>query len=214
MYFIKRLFDVFFSLMAIIITGPLLVIISILVVLDSKGGVIYKQKRLGKDGKDFTIYKFQIMVGNAENIGTGVFSYENDNRVTRVGKILRKTSLDELPQSFNILKGDMSFVGPRPPVTYYPCKYHEYSDFQKQRFQVKPGLTGLALIRGRKELNWGERIKYDVEYVHNMSLLLDIKILFLTIPKILKMSNSYNVNSENKQLNEKNKSQNHKIQSF
>lgn len=214
MYFIKRLFDIFFSLMAIIITGPLLVIISILIVLDSKGGVIFKQKRLGKDGKDFTIYKFRTMVENAENIGSGIFSYENDNRVTMVGKILRKTSLDELPQSFNILKGDLSFVGPRPPVTYYPCKYHEYNDFQKQRFQVKPGLTGLALIKGRKELAWGERIKYDVEYVHNMSLLLDIKILFLTIPKVLKMSNNYNVNSKSKQLNEKNKSQNHKMQNF
>jgi len=132
--FLKRFFDIFFSVIGIIILFPVMLVIAAAIKLDSKGPVIYKQDRLGKNGRIFKIYKFRTMIENAEKMGSGLFTFENDPRITKVGKFLRKTSLDELPQLFNVLKGDMSFVGPRPPVPFYPKKWEEYTVYEKNAF--------------------------------------------------------------------------------
>ena len=186
---IKRLLDIMFSF---IVASPVLAIVALAVKLDSKGPVIFKQERLGKDGKVFLIYKFRSMCVGAEKMGSGQYSFKGDSRITRVGKIIRATSLDELPQFFNIIKGDMSFIGPRPTLTYHPWKLEEYTDFQRRRFEVRPGITGLAQVNGRKKIDWVERIKYDVEYVDNMSLALDCKILFKTVVNVFMMKDNRN----------------------
>lgn len=163
-----------------------MIIIILLIKSTSEGPVFFKQDRLGKNGKVFKIIKFRTMIDNAEQIGTGVITFENDPRITKVGSFLRKTSLDELPQLINVLKGDMSIVGPRPPVPYHPKKYEEYSEYEKKRFNVKPGITGYAQVNGRNNLTWEQRINMDVYYVDNRSFLLDLKIIFLTMLKVLK----------------------------
>lgn len=190
---IKRVLDVAISLIGLIVLSPFLVLIVIVIKLDSEGPAIFKQKRLGKDGKVFEIYKFRTMVVGAEITGSGVYSAEGDPRISRVGRILRLLSIDELPQFINILKGDMSLIGPRPPLTYHPWPLEEYTDEQKKRFRVRPGVTGWAQINGRKELSWERRIEYDVEYVENISFLFDLKIFFKTIIKILTMEGNLNV---------------------
>ena len=190
---VKRALDVTFSLIGTAVSSPILLAVAAAVKLDSKGPVIFKQERLGKDGKVFEMYKFRSMCVCAEHMGTGQYSYKGDSRVTRVGKIIRATSLDELPQFINILKGDMSFIGPRPTLTYHPWKLEEYTDFQRRRFEVRPGITGLAQVHGRKAIDWNDRIKYDVEYVDNLSLGLDCKILFQTVWNVLTMKDNDNV---------------------
>ena len=190
---VKRALDVTFSLIGTAVSSPILLAVAAAVKLDSKGPVIFKQERLGKDGKVFEMYKFRSMCVGAEHMGTGTYSYKGDSRVTRVGKIIRATSLDELPQFINILKGDMSFIGPRPTLTYHPWKLEEYTDFQRRRFEVRPGITGLAQVHGRKAIDWNDRIKYDVEYVDNLSLGLDCKILFQTVWNVLTMKDNDNV---------------------
>lgn len=189
---IKRLLDIMFSFIGIVVASPVLAIVALAVKLDSKGPAIFKQERLGKDGKVFLIYKFRSMCVGAEKMGSGQYSFKGDSRITRVGKIIRATSLDELPQFFNIIKGDMSFIGPRPTLTYHPWKLEEYTDFQRRRFEVRPGITGLAQVNGRKKIDWVERIKYDVEYVDNMSLALDCKILFKTVVNVFMMKDNRN----------------------
>jgi lipopolysaccharide/colanic/teichoic acid biosynthesis glycosyltransferase len=188
---VKKTFDILISIILLILLSPLLLFISILIKLDSKGSVLFIQERLGKDGKVFKIYKFRTMCENAINIGSGIYTDEDDSRITKVGAILRKTSFDELPQLINVLKGEMSLIGPRPPVTDHPYKYEDYNDIQKIRFSFLPGITGYAQINGRANISWNERIKLDVKYVKNYSLLLDIKILFLTIYKVIKKENVY-----------------------
>ena len=141
--YIKRILDLVLSLMALIILMPLMIVIAILIKIDSKGSVFFLQERLGKNGKVFKIIKFRTMIVGAEKKGLRI-SGENDNRITKIGNILRNTSIDEIPQLLNIIKGDMSLVGPRPPVTYFPYKYNEYSDVQKKRFEVKPGITRIS----------------------------------------------------------------------
>ena len=132
------------------------------------------------------------MIPNAEKIGDGLkVKTESDNRITRIGKILRKTSLDELPQLINVIKGEMSIVGPRPPVTYHPHKYEEYREEQKIRFKVRPGITGLAQVRVRNSASWDERIKIDIEYVDKISFTMDIKIVLKTVVKVFKKDNIY-----------------------
>ena len=153
--------------------------------LDSRGPVFYRQERLGMNGRVFKIYKFRTMVKDAEKMGSGLFTHENDPRITRVGRFLRRTSIDELPQLINILRGDMSFVGPRPPITWYPKRWNEYDDWEKLRFRMKPGMTGWAQIHGRNEIDWNKRIEYDVWYVKNWSLLLDLKIILETVKVVL-----------------------------
>lgn len=184
--FLKRGLDLLFSIVFLMLFWPLFILISIIIRLDSKGSAIFKQERLGKNGKVFEIIKFRTMIDNAENIGTGLSTYEWDPRVTKVGKVLRKTSLDELPQIINVLKGDMSIIGPRPPVPYHPRKYTEYSPSQKRRFTIRPGITGYAQVKGRNSLKWDERIEYDVEYVEKLSFFLDMKILILTVVNVFK----------------------------
>ncbi|MGN1328884.1 MAG: sugar transferase [Eubacterium sp.] len=190
--FVKRIFDIIFSLVAIIILSPLMIIVSVAIKVDSKGPVIFKQERLGKDARVFQIYKFRSMCVGAEQTGTGQYSFAGDPRVTKVGKIVRATSIDELPQLINVLKGDMSFIGPRPPLTYHPWELCEYTEYQLRMFEVRPGITGWAQVNGRKEVEWHERIKLNIWYVDNMSLLLDIKILFMTVFKVLKNSDNEN----------------------
>ena len=190
----KRVADVVFSLIILLALLPILAVVAVLVQLDSKGPVIFKQERLGLHGKVFAIYKFRTMCLNAEHTGSGVYSGKNDSRVTRVGRLLRATSIDELPQLVNILKGEMSFIGPRPPLTYHPWDISEYTQEQLRMFDVRPGITGWAQVNGRKGVQWPKRIDLNVWYVDNVSLWLDIKILVLTVFKVL--SNADNVNTE------------------
>ena len=190
---VKRFLDVTASFLGLVLLSPLMLAVSILIKIDSRGPVIFRQKRIGRNGKVFEIYKFRSMCVGAEKTGSGVYSRKGDARVTRIGKILRATSIDELPQLLNILKGEMSFVGPRPPLTYHPWKYEEYTDFQKRMFEVRPGITGWAQVNGRKDVEWHKRIELNVWYVDHMSLLLDIKIMFMTAFKVL--TNADNENS-------------------
>lgn len=190
---VKRFLDVTASFLGLVLLSPLLLAVSIMIKIDSRGPVIFRQERIGRNGKVFEIYKFRSMCVGAEKTGSGVYSGKGDARVTRIGKILRATSIDELPQLLNILKGEMSFVGPRPPLTYHPWKYEEYTDFQKRMFEVRPGITGWAQVNGRKDVEWHKRIELNVWYVDHMSLLLDIKIMFMTAFKVL--TNADNENS-------------------
>ncbi len=189
--FFKRLIDVSVSLVAVIILALPMALIALLVKLGDGGPAIFKQERLGKGGKSFYIYKFRTMIVNAEK--GGVYSDNKDPRVTKIGHILRKTSLDELPQFFNILKGDMSFIGPRPPLTYHPWPITEYTEEQFKMFDVRPGITGWAQINGRKAVEWNKRIELNVWYVENVSLRLDIKILFATVLKVVSNADNENI---------------------
>ena len=190
---IKRVFDITVSLAIILVLWPVLLIIALLVKIDSPGPVVFKQERIGKGAKVFNIYKYRSMCVNAEHQGSGVYSGKGDARVTRIGRILRATSADELLQVINILKGDMSFIGPRPPLTYHPWPIEEYTDEQKRMFEVRPGITGWAQVNGRKGVEWNRRIELNVWYVDNMSALLDLKIFFMTIFKVLAMKDNHNV---------------------
>lgn len=191
--FFKRAFGIIFSLLGLIVTSPIMLIIAILIKIESPGPVIFKQPRIGKDGKVFEFYKFRSMCNNAEKIGSGVYSDKNDSRVTKVGKFIRATSLDEIPQFVNVLKGDMAFIGPRPPLTYHPWTFDKYTEHQKKMFNVRPGLTGWAQVHGRKQVEWHKRIELNVWYVENLSFLLDLKILFTTILKLFKDDQNENI---------------------
>ncbi|MBQ3904762.1 MAG: sugar transferase [Eubacterium sp.] len=190
--FLKRFLDVVLSFVLLLLLSPLFIVLCIAIKLDSKGEVFFKQERVGLNTKLFHIYKFRSMCVGAEQMGTGQYSFEGDPRVTKVGKILRATSLDELPQLINILKGEMSFIGPRPPLTYHPWELSEYTEEQLRMFEVRPGITGWAQVNGRKEVEWNERIRLNVWYVDNCSLALDIKIFFLTIFKVIKNEDNMN----------------------
>lgn len=191
--------DIVISSVAIVILLPVLLLVAIAVKLDSKGPILFKQGRLTMNGKIFNIYKFRSMIENAESMGTGLFNYQNDFRVTRIGGFLRKTSLDELPQLFNVLKGEMSIVGPRPPVSYELGNYNDLNDEYKRRFMVLPGITGLAQVSGRNELSWDEKVKYDNEYIdlfNRFGILIDIKIIILTVINVFSKKDIYEVKDE------------------
>ena len=192
--FFKRLFDILSTLIVIILLIPIWIIIPIAIKCDSKGPVFFKQERRTKKGKVFKMLKFRSMVVNAESMGTGLFNYENDPRVTKVGRFLRNTSIDELPQLFNIFVGQMSVVGPRP------CVKNELGDFDtlnkkyKKRFQMKAGLTGLAQTKGRNDIEWDKKVELDNEYIDKFKkygVFYDIKILFMSVIKVFKKEDIY-----------------------
>ncbi len=175
---IKLIIDYLGALILLIILTPFFILFGIMIKIDSPGPVFFKQERGGKNGKLFKILKFRTMVENAEKIGSGYKVTQNDQRITRLGKFLREWSIDEFPQLINILRGEMSFVGPRPALKY---QIEKYNDFQKKRLLVKSGIvSSVDIWGGRKTLFWEERFKYDVWYVEHWSLWLDLKIIFLT----------------------------------
>lgn len=188
---IKRVIDFILALVGLIVLSPLFLILIIAIKLESKGPAIFEQDRLGLNGKVFKIYKFRSMCVGAEK--NGVYETKGDSRVTKVGKFIRTTSIDELPQFVNILKGDMAIIGPRPTLTYHPWLLEEYTHEQRKRFNVRPGVTGWAQINGRKDVPWDRRIQYDIEYVDNLSFVFDLKIFFRTIIKVLTMQDNVNV---------------------
>ncbi|MGA2915497.1 MAG: sugar transferase [Sedimentisphaerales bacterium] len=185
--FFKRLSDILISLPAILVLLPIFIALIILISLGSRGPAIFKQTRAGKNGKPFTFYKFRTMKADVDPFGASPKSGK-DPRLTPIGIFLRKYSFDELPQLFNVLKGDMSLVGPRP---LYLEQMAEWNDRQKKRLLVKPGITGLAQISGRGELTREAKLDYDVEYVEKVSLLLDVKIMFITICQVLTSKSIY-----------------------
>lgn len=190
---IKRTVDIVLSLLGLLFLWLPMLVVALLVRLDSPGPALFRQKRLGLDGREYEMYKFRSMCVNAEHTGSGVYSGKGDSRVTRMGRILRATSIDELPQLVNILKGDMSFIGPRPPLTYHPWPLEEYTPQQRRMFEVRPGITGWAQINGRKGVEWNRRIEMNVWYVDHVSFGLDMKILLATVGKVL--SNADNENT-------------------
>ena len=191
---IKRAFDIVSSGILIILLTPLWIVIAIAIKKDSEGPVFFKQGRRTKDGRVFQMLKFRSMVVNAEKMGAGLFNYENDPRVTNVGRKLRDSSLDELPQLFNIFVGDMSVVGPRPCVTYELGDFETLNKKYKKRFEVKAGLTGLAQIKGRNDISWDDKVTYDNEYVdlfNKYGFLIDIKIGLESVFKAFKHEKIY-----------------------
>ncbi|MGX6591139.1 sugar transferase [Cetobacterium ceti] len=176
--FFKRFIDIVASLIGFIFFWWIFLIVSILVKKKLGSPVIFKQERPGKDGKIFTMYKFRSMTDGKDKEGNLL---SDEERLPKFGKLLRSTSLDELPELWNVLKGEMSLVGPRPLLVEY---LERYNDFQKRRHEVRPGITGWAQINGRNDISWDKKFQYDVEYVDKCSLLLDVKILFLTVKKV------------------------------
>ena len=179
----KRVFDLVVAVLALAILSPLLCLIALLVKLTSRGPVFYVQERVGKDAVPFRFIKFRTMVVGAEKQGAGVLCVKDDPRVTTLGRILRRFSLDELPQLFNVLRGDMSLIGPRPGLAY---QVKEYTPFQRRRLTVLPGISGWAQVNGRNAITWDERITRDVEYVERLSFTMDLQILFRTVGAVLK----------------------------
>ncbi len=175
--YVKRLLDIIISLSALLVFSIPMILISIMIKKEDKGPVLFKQTRTGYKGKEFKLYKFRSMP-----IDNDVLNNKSENKLTKIGTFIRKTSLDELPQFINILKGDMSLIGPRPWIVEY---YQNFTDEQKKRVDVLPGITGLAQAEGRNNISIFEKINYDLEYVNNYSLLMDIKVIFLTIKTVL-----------------------------
>ena len=188
----KRVIDTTISIVAMIVLSPILFVVALAIKFTSPGPILFKQQRLGLHGKEFTIYKFRSMAVGTERTGSGVYSEKDDPRVTKIGKFIRATSIDELPQLINIIVGDMAIVGPRPPLTYHPWPIEQYTEEQFHMFDVRPGITGWAQVHGRKGVEWHERIKMNVWYTLHISLALDIKILFMTVFKVLRNENNVN----------------------
>jgi lipopolysaccharide/colanic/teichoic acid biosynthesis glycosyltransferase len=174
---LRRALDVVLSTALLVVTAPLLALAALAIRLESRGPVFYRQLRVGRDGEPFQLWKLRTMVPGAESMGAGIYVLEGDSRITRTGRLLRRFSLDELPNLVNVLKGDMAVVGPRPTVQE---QVDRYTDRQRRRLEVKPGITGWAQINGRTSLSWPERIELDVWYVEHRSLRLDLRILLKT----------------------------------
>lgn len=192
--FLKRALDIALSALASILLIPLWVIVAVIIKLDSTGPIFFVQARRTKDGRVFDMYKFRSMLVNAEQMGAGLFNFADDPRVTKVGSILRKSSIDELPQLFNILKGDMSMVGPRPCTKDELGEYETLSKKYKKRFEMKAGLTGLAQVKGRNNISWDDKVTYDNQYIdlfRKYGIFIDIRILFESVLKVLKRENTY-----------------------
>lgn len=195
--YFKRAIDFCIALFMLMVLFPLLLITAIAIKLDSPGPILFKQERLGLKGRVFRIWKFRSMCVGAEKQGTGVYSYKGDSRITKVGRFIRATSIDELPQLVNILKGEMALIGPRPALTYHPWPFEQYTEHQRRMFDVLPGVTGWAQVNGRKEVPWPERIELNIEYVERMSLAFDVKIFLMTIFKVATNANNSNIGKTN-----------------
>lgn len=178
--FFKPTFDIFFSILGLLLLSPIFILVTVFLYFANKGKPFFTQKRPGKQGKIFQIVKFKTMNDAKGKDGKLL---PDAKRLTVIGKFVRKTSLDELPQLLNVIKGDMSLVGPRPLLTNY---LHLYNDFQNRRHEVKPGITGWAQVNGRNAISWNKKFEYDVWYVDHISFILDLKILFMTLLKVLK----------------------------
>ena len=184
-----RALDLVIAGAAAVLGAPVFVAIAIVIRVESRGPIILRQTRVGLGGEDFELLKFRTMVPDAHRLGTGWLIAEHDPRITRVGRFLRRWSLDELPQVFNVLRGDMSIVGPRPTLRY---QVDQYTPFQRRRLEVRPGITGWAQVLGRNRLTWPQRIELDVWYVDNRSVLLDIRLLLRTLPMLARPTGVYN----------------------
>lgn len=189
--FFKEISDRIVAIVAFLALLPLFIIIAIGIKIDSKGSILFLQNRLGKNGVVFKICKFRTMRTDINFKTTETLA--TDPRITNFGKILRKTSLDEIPQLINIIKGEMSFIGPRPPLTTYPKTYNEYSEFERKRFNVKPGVSGLAAINQREIHDWNLNIPLDVEYVEKISFRLDMKLFIASLFVFFKTDNIYSI---------------------
>ncbi len=189
----KSFLDLLIAVAVLILAAIPMALAALAIKLDSPGPVLFRQDRLGKGGRVFRMLKFRSMAVNTEHTGSGVYSGKDDPRVTRVGRILRATSLDELPQLINVLRGDMSLIGPRPPLTYHPWPIEEYTEEQLHMFDVRPGFSGWAQIHGRKAVEWHHRIELNVWYVRHVRFGLDAKIFFMTIFKVLRNADNENV---------------------
>jgi len=175
---LRRVFDVLVSGSVLLVTSPVVALAMLAIRLESPGHPIYRQRRIGKDGAAFDVLKLRTMVSGAEKMGAGLAVDDGDSRITRVGALLRRTSVDELPNLVNVLRGEMSIIGPRPTV---PVQVAQYTDRQRGRLALKPGITGWAQVNGRASLPWPERIELDLWYVEHASLRLDLRILWLTV---------------------------------
>jgi lipopolysaccharide/colanic/teichoic acid biosynthesis glycosyltransferase len=185
---IRRAVDVLVSSLALALSAPMLTLAMLAVRLESPGPVLYSQRRAGRDGRPFEVLKLRTMVDGAEHIGAGLAVNADDPRVTRVGAFLRRTSLDEMPNLINVLRGEMSLIGPRPTL---PVQVAQYTERQRGRLAIKPGITGWAQVNGRASLPWAERIELDLYYIEHRSLALDLKILLRTVAMVLGGSGVY-----------------------
>jgi lipopolysaccharide/colanic/teichoic acid biosynthesis glycosyltransferase len=185
---IRRAIDVVAGGLALLVASPLILVAMLAIRLESRGHPIYKQRRVGKDGREFDVLKLRTMVDGAEHIGAGLAVNENDSRVTRVGAVLRRTSLDELPNLLNVVRGDMSLIGPRPTI---PVQVAQYTPRQRARLAIRPGITGWAQVHGRASLPWSERIELDLHYIEHRSLGLDLRILWRTVAIVFGGSGLY-----------------------
>lgn len=184
----RRAFDILVAGSVLIVTSPLLLAAVVAVALESRGHPIYRQRRIGKDGRPFDVLKLRTMVSGAETMGAGLAIAEGDSRITRVGAFLRRTSIDELPNLVNVLRGEMSIIGPRPTV---PVQVERYTERQRGRLAVKPGITGWAQVQGRASLPWSERIELDLHYIEHRSWRLDLDILRRTAWMLIRGGDLY-----------------------
>ena len=180
----KRTLDLIIAVIGLIVIMPIWLVTALLIRIESQGKIFFRQERVGRNQETFKMYKFRTMIEGAQNLGSGLFSYENDPRITRIGQKLRQSSLDETPQLINIIKGNMSIVGPRPPVIGELEIEHDLPASYENRFTVLPGITGLAQISGRNALNWKDKIEFDLVYIEkfkNLGIVLDLTIILKTI---------------------------------
>lgn len=191
---IKRILDFFIGALVLLLLWPVMLLMAAAIYIEDPGPVLFRQRRLGLGGEEFTMLKFRTMKQNSEHTGSGVYSGKDDPRVLKTGRIFRAASLDELIQAVHLVSGRMSLIGPRPPLTYHPWPIEEYTQAQLHMFDVRPGITGWAQVNGRKGVEWNRRIELNCWYADHVSFALDVKIFFLTIFKVLR--NEDNVNTE------------------
>lgn len=191
---IKRFLDILIGAGVLCLLWPVMGLMALAIYIEDPGPVLFRQRRLGLGGEEFTMLKFRTMKQNSEHTGSGVYSGKDDPRVLKTGRIFRAASMDELIQAVHLVSGRMSLIGPRPPLTYHPWPIGEYTDAQKHMFDVRPGITGWAQVNGRKGVEWNRRIELNCWYADHVSFALDVKIFFLTIFKVLR--NEDNLNTE------------------